>query len=276
MRAILVGLLLWVGAIAWGDADAALRDRVESSLVVTGSIDVDATGEVVAHAIDQPDKLHPEVLSLIDRAIAGWQFQPALRAGQPRAMSATMRLSLVARRDDAGGVAVRIAGASFRDVGAPDTDRIRSVQRGRPLKFPDLLGRRGVSGIVYVALRIDGAGRVTDAAVRQVDLTVLAGAEDMARWRDLFARPTLRAAHYWTFEVPTTGPDAGKDHYTGLMLVRYAFGPAPAYGEWQPYVPGPRAEIAWLEDDTAASAALPAGELVRDAGVRLLTPLDDE
>jgi hypothetical protein len=273
MRAFVIGLLLCIGVVA--SAPASVRDQVESSLLVTGSIEVDASGEVIAHRIDQPERIYPAVLALVDRAIAGWRFQPAMRNGQPRAMDANMRLFLVARRAGDGEVAVRIASAHFREPGAPETDQVQLERRGR-LAFPGVLVRRGVSGTVYVAVRLDREGHVADAAVRQVDLTVIASPADMARWRDLLARPTLAAARRWTFRVPTTGPHAGKDHYTGVLPVAYSFnrGP-PAYGEWQAYVPGPRADIAWLDEDAVASEALPEGEFAQDAGLRLLTPLEE-
>jgi hypothetical protein len=263
-------------ALAANGGTRAVNQQIQASLRITGSVGIDATGAVARHAIDRPDKFDPGVVAMIEDALSHWRFEPVLVNGQPHAVNADMNLLLVGDFIDGGQMRVAIKRAQFLRSDLPATDRLTLRKRGA-LTYPVEAVSAGVSGIVFVAVRIDHEGRVIDAVAQQVNLRHLDGEREMAKWREVLARPTVSRARTWTFRTPTTGPDV--PYFTAIIPVDYSLGDPStrAYGKWQTYVPGPRTQVAWMEAwDTAGAEALADGQLAQlGAGLRLLTPLDE-
>ena len=284
MRASIMGLCLLLAsslAIGGNGTVADVQKRIEASLRVTGSLEVDASGTVVGHRIDQAAQLDRGVLALIEDTLPHWRFEPVLEDGQPRAVQADMSLLLVADKTDDGQMRVRIQSAHFGKANTPATDRVRIASR-TALKYPDAAERADVGATVYLALRIDREGNVVDALAQQVNLRYLDSERKMARWREAFARPTAARVKTWKLQVPTTGPYADAPYFTAILPVEYTAAGAlrsDVPGTWRPYVPGPRAEIAWLDpalQRSSGAEALADGQLAQlGTGLKLLTPLDE-
>lgn len=268
-------LLLVACHAAAGRGPGAVRKQVESSRLLTGTIDLSADGNVVGHALEQADDLPHEVRNLIADTVSGWRFEPeALPAGVSRAR-ARMTLRLVARKDDDNSVTVTIRGAHF-DSGVPE-DGPRADGPLSAAHYPKGAQAAGIGGTVYVLAKVGADGRVADAIVEQVNLRVISDENGMHKWRNVLGRAALLAAPRWKFRMPVTGRLAKSDAV--LVRVPIDFIPADrrAYGahEWQAYVPGPRADVPWTREQAREAADAVAGgdaQLV-GAGPKLLTPL---
>ncbi|MBU8976957.1 energy transducer TonB [Lysobacter sp. MMG2] len=266
----------------FGTASAAtpkqtpLVDQVETSVMFTGTIDIEPDGSVSGYAIDEPEKV-PFALRVMDRARGAWKFEPVLVDGKAAKVRTPMRVRLSARQAADGGVAVRIVGAGFG--GSPnDEEWVVAKERIRP-KYPKDAYFYGVRGAAYVVMRVGRSGDVEDAFVEQVNLRVVDSLKDMANWRRLLGESALATARRWKFVTPTHGEDADDPAW----LVRVAFDFASPeekhteYGRWETYIPGPRAKAPWLaEADASVGAdALAAGGIQPiGKGPRLLTPLE--
>jgi len=272
-----MGMLCWlvIGA-GWAGSNQATRSQIEATMLVSGSLSVDETGRVTANTVDHPEQLPAAVVQLVQQTLPTFRFQPVLHDGKPQPVHAAMHLVVAANQVDPKHVAIRIRSARFTESGTASSEQITVDHRGL-LRFPEEAIKAGVSGTVYVAVRIDRSGTVLDAQVQQVNLRVVDNARQMKHWRDAFAKPTLAGIRHFTFNVPTNGSHADDQAFTGILPVSYYVdnqGP-PKYGQWDPYVPGPRQDIAWLDDEeVGASEAIPDGAFAQTGtDMKLLTPL---
>lgn len=277
---LLCGLLAGVAQSAPAEPPA-----IEASMQVTGTLSVDEAGVVTGYALDQREKLPPPVVELLAKTLPTVRFQPVLHDGRPSAVQAKMTLQVVAHRIDPQHAAVALQAAHFVETSmdtttAPATNFV-SIARRVPITYPPKATMAGLSGTVYVALRIDRTGHVVDAQARQVNLRYLDKAERMDHWREVLALPTLERVRQYTFHVPTTGPHADDAYFSGVLCVVYLFEDQhlPGYGEWDSHIPGPKQDIAWLDADNRGAVdntgALANGEFaLAGSGMKLLTPLD--
>ncbi len=258
---------------------AELERSLELSMVVSGDLDVDAEGRVQRYTLDHRDTLSPDLVRMLDGRIPQWRFAPmALSEGQAHS-ALRMHLRVYANRigdqPDVFRMSVRGAGFLQRDDQRPDTDLLRYDPRSRLSAYDSAL-----RGIVYMAMRIGPEGRVMQAFVERVDLAMQGSANDMTQWRKNLARLTERQAKNLRFIVPTTGPDAGLNEWSGRLPVAYNIA-KPQDGEWQAYYRGPETRAPWKGAEDAENAVptdlLPAdsAETPKQAR-RLLTPLDVE
>lgn len=269
-----VGLLLAGSALAGGPR--AVRERVEASMVVTGSIGVTPQGTVLAYTLDHPEKLPPVVAEVIGKAIPRWTFQPVLRAGKPVAAKASMSLRVVAQSTGDGKFRLFVRSAYFGDP----AQGIRK-DKGTPPRYPREAIRQRLDATVYLALRIDRAGKVTDAAAQQVNLRAIADDNTLERWRKLFAQSSLEAARKWGF-TPAEASDPELYRVVRVPVsyrINQGSGTPPklAYGEWETYVPGPLEPVPWPDADQLLSGgadALPDDGVFGRSSLSLLTPLD--
>lgn len=291
---LLWGLVFPAFAFAHGGVDAAKRS-VEASMLVTGEIAVNPDGSVYGYLLDQRTKLPAPVLKLIDQSLPHWEFTPVKVDGRPVLAKASMSLRIVARQLDAKRDAISVESAAFgtytarsHQTSCADGACLKYLERRPPGYPPDLVNNL-VSGTVYLAVEIDRQGKVSQVAVEQVDLRRLADETTLGRWRRELGRVSMAAARKWTFQVPRTGPEAGKEHWVVTVPVDYSitvFGTgrtigAPGYGEWDAYVPGPVNSIPWAEAQrgklTGGVDAIPddGAPFLADARFVLLTPIGD-
>ncbi|MDE3072692.1 MAG: energy transducer TonB [Pseudomonadota bacterium] len=278
MKRLLLGLfcILLSGAVlaaAWKD----VAKRVEASMLVTGSIIVAPDGSVQSYAVDHPEKLPSVVVGLVGKDMRHWRFEPVLLDGKPVTAKAPMHLRIVASKRDDGNYNIGIRSAYF--------GRRTSFSRAQrmPPHYPREALAAGVSGTVYVLLRIDRQGHVNDAVVEQVNLNFLAGDAAMRRWRLVLAQATLRAARQWTFGPTTTDETAGVEYNVARVPVRFNLrrrdrSSRDAYGHWKTYMPGPLQPAPWFDRSRMVSSGVDAvpdgGVYSADQSLHLKTPLD--
>ena len=239
----------------------AVRATAENSLFVTGTIDVDAAGNVVAWTIDQPDKLPAGVVKMANDRVPTWTFEPITLPEGVAYTRSRMGLLFVARQVQGDQYEVTLRHRSFRPENA-NTMRVRDGSLR--LEYPPEAGVRGVSATVYAVIRIDRSGKVLDAAIEQVNLRVVDNEGQMAIWRDLFGRAVLRASKSMRIDIPEGIFADGEQTIIARLPIsfRLAGTRGVEYGRWQVYVPGPRAAIPW--PDAAHLAKSPPDALVPD------------
>ena len=246
---------------------------VEASMVITGTITVNPDGSVRGYALDKENALPPYVLQIVQKTVPHWEFMPIKTDGKAVTAKTGMSLRIVADMTDAKHATIRVAGAEF----GCDAYASRSLPgecppgaevlpgKRTPPEYPVEAERMGVSGEVFLVLQVGRDGRVTQAAVRQVNLYRLT--DDRAPLRRELAYASLKAARNWRFKVPTVGPEAAKQHWIVQVPVNYTLrgSKSPGYGAWRAYVPGPVQVIPWSDDDATKASHGSADAVARDA-----------
>jgi len=288
MKRWLSGLLyLVLSGAALAAGPDAVRERVQASMLVTGMIEVAPDGSVAKYTLDHPEKLPSEVRGLLAQAVPVWKFEPVEVGGKPVIAKTSMNLRVVAKPLGNDSYSMSVAGVSFGDYASDakhdSAETITYKNRVQP-SYPLDARDSGVSGIVYVLLKVGRDGRVADSAAEQVNLRIIADESQLAVWRRILASAALNAVKRWTFNPPTVGKDADKPCWMVRTSVNFVLsGPgAPAvvresgYGQWQPYVPGPVQEPTWSEKRKLAGSVdtVPDGRVfLANASLHLLTPL---
>lgn len=283
---IVLALLAAGTALAAGPAE--VRKQMEASMLVTGSLVLEPDGRVSAWELDRPEALAEPVVELITKAAGSWAFEPVTVDGEAVRAKARMSLRVVATPHDDDRFQLTIRSGHFGDDAmsaeerrnAATTDHVRSVRMHPPAYPPGAL-RAGVTGTVYLVMRINRDGRVQDVFAEQVNLRVVGTEREMERMREMLARPALAAARRWTFSIPTTGDDADDEYWSLRVPVEYMLhgDKVPGYGEWQAYIPGPRQKAPWSTRDLRADEspdAMIAGRVYQEGkGLKLLTRLGE-
>jgi len=295
MKRILLGLVLVLFALPLqaGRGPGAVRKTIESSMLVTGLIEVDENGGVTNVELDRPGELPEGIRGFVPRNMIEWKFAPTLLNGVPVALRNRFGVRLVAHKQENGNFNVRIASARFdpiakakEDQDQQTTERLGSAMT--PPVFPPSAQKAGAEATVYLLLKVGADGTVHEVATEQVNLYFVAGANVMDKWRKLFADNSMRAARGWRFPADfhpalATDPE-GRKYWVSRVPVDYRFNdsPEPAYGQWETYVPGPWTRAPWQTlpdmpafrpDALAAGGVYPLGG--DEEGLRLLTPLQD-
>jgi hypothetical protein len=281
MKRFLMGLFcVLLSGVALAAGPDAVRKQVQASMLLTGKIVVAPDGSVRSYAVDNAEKLPPAVTSLIANNVPKWTFKPTLLDGKPVAAEAAMSFRVVAKPLGDDKFSINISGADFGH-GKPG-ESISYKHRVNP-GYPSEAAHSGVSGTVYLLLRVGRHGQVVDAVAEQVNMTVLGSDAELERWRQALANSALRAAKQWTFNPPTSGKDLDAEYWVARVPVNYnlrRFGESSSdeYGQWQSYVPGPRQPVPWFDDKQLASTsadALPDGDIQQvDQGLHLTSPLN--
>ncbi|MEO8998657.1 MAG: energy transducer TonB [Rhodanobacter sp.] len=279
MKRWLIGLLIiLMSGAALAAGSAAVRKRVQASMLVTGAIVVASDGSVSSYVIDKPEQLPPMVTGLIAESIPRWKFAPTLLDGRPVAAKAKMSVRFVAKPLDDDKYSIGIGGTQFgQDMPG---EVITYKDRVAPT-YPLQAVRFRISGTVYLLLRVGRQGEVQEAMAEQVNLVVVDNDEEMERWRKVLANSALAAARKWTFNLPTSGEHMNDEYWVARVPVVYGLISGQVrsddYGKWQPYVPGPEQPVPWIDDPQLLSGtvdALPDEGLhpLEKNGLRLITP----
>lgn len=280
--ALLCGFLLAAGALAGGGGAKAVREQVESSLQVSGTITIGKDGSVLAHTLDPKAPLGQPLTDFVNKTVADWRFTPIRVDGELVNAKVPMHLRLVAKRAEGDKVSVTIASSYFGGGdGVPDTDNPAQVNLAPP-QYPKVARYMGGQGTVYLIVQIDRGGKVANVDAEQVNLRVVGTANEMARMRDQLTAAAIRAARDWTFAIPTTGDGADDDSWLVRVPVEFVLtGPGESKrveGSWDAYIPGPRnMDMPWAQEKLKTAGnpdALPgAGVYPLRQGATLLTPL---
>lgn len=278
--------LVWLLAPLVGSAHGGVDDvkrSVEASMLVTGEIAVNPDGSVYGYSLDHRDKLPAPVVKLIGGTLPHWKFTPVKVDGKAVLAKASMSLRIVAKQVDAKHDAISVEGAAFgtetaqaQTPSACANGRCLTYLVRRPPSYPNNLVEDLVSGTVYLAVEVDRQGGVAQVAVEQVDLRRIADGATLGRWRRELGRVSMASARKWTFQVPRTGPDAGKDHWVVTVPINYSITGVPGkrktigdpgYGQWDVYVPGPVHAIPWAEAQRKQVASNGSADAIPDNGV---------
>lgn len=275
MRLRLVGcVLVLVASMA-----SATKHEVEASMLVKGSIDIGIDGKVASREIEQEQKLPPAVLRLLDRSMATWQFDPILVDGKPARVRTPVSLLVTAAKRVEGDFKVRLRSVDFGGDKELADDEV-SGDVLTPPSYPKIAQEIGMAGTVYLVIRIGRDGLVEDLMTEQVNLHKSTAKYSMDRMRSVLSDAALRAARKWTFKPPLQGEHANERFWSVRIPVEFAMvGDAlPGYGEWRPYIPGPRQPIPWEQRDAEGFSpdTLTAGGIypIREGAPRLVTSLD--
>jgi hypothetical protein len=274
----LMFLLLCLSAITATAARTPVRDQIESSMLVTGTVDITTEGDVVAYALDQPDKLPKGIVDLTADLARQWKFESVALPADTISRS-SMRLLYVAKKLGDGKYSIGLQSTYF---GHPSPKQRPSIdkKKSRMPEYPwmELRGAE-VAGTVHLVLRHDRQGNILDVDAEKVNLHVVGGEVQMQRWRKHLANACVDAARHWKIIVPDGALAANETVGIGRVPITFMGEdqrPTP-YGDWEAYVPGPVAVIPWLNDTPLADSspdALPPGDLYdADSGRRLRTPL---
>lgn len=266
----------------------AVRATAEMSMVLSGSIDVAADGSVSTLVLDQRAMLAPGIVSFVEGAIRGWQFEPTLRDGKPVAVHAPLRVRLRGKEQDDGNYQISMTSVDFSEYDPKATDSVTRKSLPPP-RYPEDVFRNGGQGDVLLLVKVARDGTVADVIAEQVNMTVVAPERTLAKMRDILAKASVSGARKWTFVPPTTGEGSTRDFWTVRVPVNFALNSDTGsngnaqperYGRWRAFIPGPRQAAPWRKPDAAGQAGgdlLPAGGVYMvdgtQRGLRLLTPL---
>ena len=260
-------------AVAGKSELAEVRARSEMSMVVTGKIRIEADGAVAGLDLDKPGELPKGVVELVQHTVPDWKFEPAA-AGGKSAETLNMSVRVVGRKLADGNYALTMRSANFAD---PDPDTVLKARSLLPATYPSALAGTNASGTVYLLVRIGKAGEAQEVFAEQVNLSVVADEKKMDKLREEFARSAVRGARHWKFVVPKRDGDAGS--WTARVPVTYQLSgqTLPKYGQWEVYVPGPRQQAPWRQNDDIAGLGVDAfaddEPQLLGQGRRLLTKL---
>jgi hypothetical protein len=265
-----------------GGGPGAVRKQTEASMLVTGTINVDQDGSVGSYAIDKREQVPAGVMQVIDATILPWRFKPVMQDGKPVRATAKMSLLIIASRVDQNQYRVTLRGATFGE-GRDTPGEAVTAKNMRPPAYPSEPLAAGVTGSVYVVVRVGRQGTAEDAVVEQVNLRAVASEIEMERWRKQFAQAALSAARSWTFVPPTTGDAVDAPFWSVRVPINYQFEGTrvPKYGHWEAYIPGPRQTAPWvqghehdLDNWSLPDSQMAGGVYQVGKGLHLLTPPD--
>jgi hypothetical protein len=277
MKRLIVGLFCALSScVALAAGSSAVRDRSESAMLITGTIEVAPDGSVSDYAIDHFEQVPQAVMALILKAAPTWKFQPLRPADSAGAVKANMSLRILAKWSDDKNYSISIAGANFSRDDETATGKAISYKTRKTPLYPYVAMRMGVSGTVYLLLRVDREGKVADVAVEQVNLDVATNDADMKKWRDELAYSAAESAKLWTFNVPTSGKHVNDPYWFARVPMVFSLRKE-KYAQWKGYVPGPIQSVPWKAKTRLPSEsvdAIPAGNIYSEGdGLHLITPL---
>ncbi len=282
-RGAVLAALLLVAVAASAAGPGAVRKQAEMAMQLSGQIDIAPDGSVEAVRLDQQDRLSAELSRFVRSSVMGWTFVPVVRDGKPVAARSPLMLRLVGKRLEDGGTEVAIRSATFEAYDPQSRSAVTALKMTPP-SYPRSMYEVGAQGNVYLVVRVGRDGRVEDAYVEQVNMTVVASEGQMRRFRQVLGGNALAAARKWEFRVPVEGKDVDAPHWNVRVPVRYAVvdqgrSMPDEYGTWQAYIPGPRERAPWISDEDweNGSDALADGGVYmagRGGGPKLLTPLE--
>ena len=255
-------------------------------MLLKGTVDIAPDGRVVRYSLEKSKDLTAAAAELLGKQISLWQFEPIKIDGRPAEARTKMVIRVVASPASDGNYALAIQGVNFSGSKESAAAKLSIKTRTGIGPLMMVMMSTGAKGDVYLALKIGPDGKVMDAIVEQVNLTVQGTDEEMANARTKLGEASLAVIREWTFNVPTQGKFAGRPYWSGVMPVAFlgmdSSGPPNEHGRWKAYFPGPCAVVPWRDSDDGGSNvdhrckidSSPEGVFtLDDSGPKLLTPL---
>lgn len=264
-------------------SERSVRATAQAGMLLTGSVDISATGTVDGYRLDHEEKIPAYVLDYLRPIISGWRFEPAKVDGKAVAAVSPMNLRLTGREAGEGNLQLVLENAGFRTYDPKDPTELASIRLAPPAYPAEAFATNG-SGEVMLLVKINREGTVDEVATERVDLTVAGNERMMQRMRDVLSKASVNAARRWTFRIPSEGPSKDDANWTVRIPVSFALSDSGSrkddrYGKWNAYIPGPRQQAPWHVPNIhgESSADLLPDQGVFLAGVRkgpqLLTPV---
>lgn len=280
----LLGIAFLAGAAPVADAQTArqARQEVEASMLVTGHVDIDRSGRVASHVLDQREKLPAYVVELIERAVPSLRFETVLVDGAPVVARARMSVRLVAKPsgDGDGSMELRIASAHFGEEYS-ETDRTSvRLSNLRPPRYPMNIARIGGKGTVYLLVKVGRDGKAEDVVAEQVNLTAVGNARQMETIRNTLAKTAVdNALEHWTFTPPEEGEYVDREYWVVRVPVDFRLHDdrEAAYGKWSAYHPGQQQRPAWaapMPPGFSPDTLVAGGMTSETSRFRLLAPFE--
>lgn len=281
MKAWIVAILIALLPVsATAATRAEIRKQFEYSMLVKGEVETNAEGGVSAVTVDRPDEFPPGLVDYVKQRVSNWKFEPVIVSGKPVRARSSMSLLVVAKRLANHDISIHVRNVSFGGE-TPKEGEILSVSRTTPPLYPKAVAAWGVSGTVYLVLKVGADGELQDAMVEKVNLRTLGKESAMESWRAALSDAALKAVREWTFVPPTKGALAKDDFWFGRASVIFEMKDAKqdVYGKWRAYIPGPTHDIPWVHQERREFSpdSLADGDihmLGRNNGPKLLTALD--
>ena len=252
-RILLFTLLALCAFAALAARYETTRKQVEASMLVTGELVVAPDGAVKSYKLDRADALPPETRELLAKVVPAWELDVKKADGSRLRAPAAVKMSVQLLARPIAGVddqlRVTIQDTVFWDPKAPV--QVEAKGELTPPKYPPFAARSGMSGIVYVVLRLNPDGSIAETHVERVDMTVLSDEKTLRKFSKVLAEAAVDAAKQWTFNI---APERlARPEPVGVRVpieFKFADRNPPSkeeYGRWQAYVPGPYAPIPWEE-----------------------------
>jgi len=235
---------------------------------VSGEVGIDGQGKVFDYVIKT--LVTPEVKQLIDKSVRSWQFEPVINDGKPGYAKVNMRLTLLAKKVDAG---YQLQVERVRFSGS------RGAVSMQPPRYPLESARAGIMGSVLVAIRIDAAGKVLDAIAVQTTLPYRnLKPKQVEKLGKPFEKASVEAAKQWVFD-PARLEWGDTPETTLIIPVDYTLGDMPdrVRDGWHVEPDSVVRPIPWLAADKQHFDAegLKKGEsLVLDSPVKLKSKVE--
>lgn len=255
-------VVFWVGCLVLMaccfTASGAARDRPWGSMVVSGVLDINPDGSVRDYTVNRPEKLPSVVLDVLKQTVPGWRFEVDMR--RPAIARVRMNVRVVAKPVDRTKFSISVEGVDFADDSRNAAEDLTERDMTPPVYPRDAIDIR-TAATVYVLVRVGRDGHVLDAAAEQVNFTMACPKYARAGLERIFIASSVKAARRWTFAIPTKGPLADSPYWNARVPVVYSLAEygervkEPAYGAWQPYLPGRRLAIPWETDPSLLATA---------------------
>lgn len=251
-RILLFTLLALCAFAALATRYETTRKQVEASMLVTGELVVAPDGAVKSYKLDRADALPPETRELLAEVVPSWELDVASADGSPLQSPAAVKMSVQLLARPIAGVddqlRVTIQDTAFWDPNAPVP--VKAKGKLTPPEYPLFAARSGVSGIVYVVLRLNPDGTVAETHVERVDMTVLGDAKTLRKFSKVLAEAAVGESKQWTFDIAPERlakpePVAVRVPIEFKLVADESQIQEAEYGRWRAYVPGPYAPIPW-------------------------------
>lgn len=270
MKRIFACLIALVMLGFWSLTASAAKDRASSSMLVSGIVDINPDGSVRDYRMDQAPKIPGIVQAVLKQTVPSWHFQ--VDTAHDVIAQTKMSVRVVAKPVDGGKMAFSVEGVHFGAADPQASDQLKFRSRPAP-DYPQAALKEYASATAYMAVRVGRDGHVLDVAGEQVNFTNPVARARRAYLEKVFVKASAAAIRHWTFDVPTGGPEAGSAYFLARVPVAFELrswnssDKPPAYGSWQPYVPGPRLPTPdWMKVHTglaSAPDAIPDGAITQ-------------
>ena len=113
LRILLLSFVLALSMPVPAQSTNDVRNQVESSLRISGTIVIDTDGKVLEHHINPSSSLTPALTTFLDRTISNWRFEPVKVGGVVVRAKVSMNLRLVAKQRGDGNFDIKIDSTYF-------------------------------------------------------------------------------------------------------------------------------------------------------------------